>query len=653
MGASAPSVITAQTSAPNLSRQQRELLQALVAATDAAAAQPATPDLAWQSHVMRASDGSHYVAFRIEPPPTLPLPAGTAMVYVRLATSSQDVAQPVAERSAIREWLAGSRTDPRLLPKRNIAPGEMPTFGPGSTAARGSTASTGSNDLNLMALERERNKQEEQDKAKQRRAELQGLQSATRELLPFEDFDLAARATIIDGQPGIARALTTGPGDYDLFVAWADPAASKPATTVRVVRRPLHLPAARTAGLGTGSVILASSVTVRPAPYPPSEQASHPYSIGLMEITPARSSRYSRDGRLSVAFQVINAEANETGMPDVGVAFRIVRVTGDRESPVASLNPQTYNATTLPADFNVRMGHPLFAAVSAPLATLTRGDYRLKILVTDKIAGTSAATDAAFSIIATPASLLAEAPPLGPPFKRDAIFEPSQLQAILSWLSPREPSAALSRALQIAGTGKFVDLLVEEPVPAGEAGIRTALTGLAFMSIGDASAVTHFQRALAQGAPAGPTQFLIGCARALQSRDVEAIAAFQASQATGRTHPLTSQFLAEAYLRRNDAAHAAEAAGTMSSPVLAAAIAIAGRREADAVALLEQHLAAEGGDQDARWLMLHARYSQFVKDGRPATAAERERFTAHARAYLDAKGTHAALAAEWLKQIQN
>ncbi len=57
----------AQTPAPNLTRQQRELLSAIITAVDAAAVQPETNDLKWQHHIMRASDGSHYVAFSAEP----------------------------------------------------------------------------------------------------------------------------------------------------------------------------------------------------------------------------------------------------------------------------------------------------------------------------------------------------------------------------------------------------------------------------------------------------------------------------------------------------------------------------------------------------------------------------------------------------------
>ena len=53
--------------APNLTRQQRDLLHAVVTAVDAASTQPPLDDTYWRAHVMRASDGSHYVAFSIAP----------------------------------------------------------------------------------------------------------------------------------------------------------------------------------------------------------------------------------------------------------------------------------------------------------------------------------------------------------------------------------------------------------------------------------------------------------------------------------------------------------------------------------------------------------------------------------------------------------
>jgi hypothetical protein len=643
----------AQTAAPNLTRQQRELLSSLITAVDAAAGQPEAADLGWQHHIMRASDGSHYVAFSAEPAP--PMPPGPVLLYLRLATATPPGAQRIAERSPIKEWLAGSRTDPRLLPKTGIAIGEMPIMGPtGNMTARPST-STGSNELRLMEKEREQARQEKEERDKQRRNELEGKEASARNIVPFEDFDVASRSTRSDGARIITRAFTAGPGDYDLFLAWADPSSSKPAASVRVVRRPITLEPARTIGLITSSVILADSVSVRPVPYSPAEQGSHPYSIGPMEIVPARSSRYTRDDKLSLAVQVINARSTDAGMPDVTVNFRIVRVIGERESAVASLNPQSYNATTLPPDFSLRLGHPLFAAVTAPLATLTRGEYRLKIAVHDRIANTVANTETGFSVIGTPASLVAEAPPLGIPFAREVVLEPRLRASLVEALTPPAPSPALARALAVAKTEKPADLLIEEPVPAAEAGIRTTLTGLALLSLGDASAAAQFQRALQQNSPAGPTQFLLGAARAMQSRDPDAIAAWQAAIAAGGAPSITPQLLAEALLRRNDPQRAAEAMagappGAASVRVISAAH-IASRRETDAIALLEQHLSSQPGDQAARWLLLHARYAQFARSGKPLAGIDAERFSAEARIYIDAKAANAALAEQWLKSI--
>lgn len=647
---------SAQSPVPNLTRSQHDLLRAIVLATDAAAAKGGDTDAPLQTHVMRASDGSHYVAFSLEPPPDHALPSGPVTLYLRLATATPAGAAPIVERSAIREWLAGNRGDPRLLPRRGTAIGEMPAFGAGSIAARGSTPSSGSTDLRLMALERERARQEAEAQDRKRRAALEGREAPTRGLLPFEDFDSASRSVRHDGKRIISRAFTAGPGDYDLYLAWAEP--SSPKAAIHVVRRSLHLPAARTTGLGTGSIILADSVTVRAAPYLAAEQGSHPYSIGLMEIVPASTAHYTRDRNIAVAFQVINAQSSDVGMPDLTVGFRIVRLTGGRETPVASLNPQIYNTTTLPADFNLRLGHPLFAAMTAPLATLTRGDYRLKIVVTDRLAGTAANADTDFAVIGTPASLLTEAPSFGAAFRREVVLEPGTLAELVSALTPPSPSPALARALAIARTGKVVDLLAEEPVPASESGVRTALTGLAFLSVGDASAAGHFTRALQQDAAAGPTQFLLGAARATQLRDPDAIAAWQAAIAAGAAPAATRRLLAEAFLRRNDPQRAADAlAGAVAVPADAASIRvsaatqIANRREAEAIALLEPHLAAHTADQEARWLLLHALYARFVRNGTPLAGADMALFTRHARAYLDAKGAHTALAEEWLRVI--
>src|SRR5687768_8059268 len=79
--------------APNLNRQQRAALQMVVSAAATATEMPVTPDADWPLHVLRASDGSHYVAFTINSPPGL-MVNRPVVLYVRMATRARDSAAP-------------------------------------------------------------------------------------------------------------------------------------------------------------------------------------------------------------------------------------------------------------------------------------------------------------------------------------------------------------------------------------------------------------------------------------------------------------------------------------------------------------------------------------------------------------------------------
>jgi hypothetical protein len=642
-----------QPTTPQLTKPQRETLRAIVAAVDQAAPSPETPGVAWPIHIMRASDGSHYVAFSVTQE-SAPLPAGPVVLYVRLATTPLSSVQTISERSAVGEWLAGQRVDPRLKPKTGFAPGEMPNFGAGAIAARGSTASTGSTDLKLMDMERERARQEKEDRDRQRRRELDGRERASIDLLPFEDFDVNA----LTGSGAIQRALTAGPGDYTLYVGWADPGA-KPATAVHVAKRSLHLPPATTTELLVSSVIVADSVSVRSRLYSAEEQRAHPYTMGLTDIIPAHDTTFTREERIAVAFQVINARPSETGKPDIVINFRLVRGTPDRELQVASLTPQRYDEATLPGDFDLRLGHPIFAAMAAPLATLGRGDYRLKILVSDRISGTSTTAETGFTVVGSPASLLAEAPSVGQAFRREAVLTSDMLASVVERLRPASPSPALARALDVAQKGQFVELLREEPVDAAEQGIRTTLTAMALYAVGDASSsAVQLQRALQLNAPPGPVQLFLGSARAAQGRDVDAIAAWQAGVDAGMPASSIAPFLIDAYLRRGDTAKAAalltgaaKDANDGAATRGRAAVLIASGRELEAIPLLQTRLANQSDDMDAEWLLLHALFASVVRVPAGTASPNVEPFTNAARAYVAKGGAHAALAAEWLKVI--
>jgi len=637
-------VAFAQT--PNLSRPQRELLGAMVSAVDAGSAAGETDEASLRTHVLRASDGSHYVAFSLEPVAEH-LPAGPLLLYVRLATAHTPGQQSKAERSLVRDWLVGSRMDPRLLaPKRGFAIGDMPAMGAGTAGTRGAT-SVGSADLQIMELQRERQRQRKVEEEKQRRAVLEGVHEANVGVLPFEDFDLVSLAEHPGQRRTIERALTAGPGVYDLIVAWT--VASSPARTaqIRASRHAMRLgPAAAEFGLST--VIVAEQIGLRATPYSSQEQRAHPYAIGATEIVPARDTIFTSDERLSVAFQIISPMPSASGHPDVQVNLRIVRMTA-REEPVATLSPLIYNAATLPADFDIRLGHPLIAAMAAPLATIRRGNYRLLITAEDRLAGTVVAGSTEFSVVATPSSLLAEAPALGARFDARAALQVPAVTEVLDRLAPASPSTALAAALRAARSGRFADLLVADAVPAAEQGVRVALGGMALLSIGNPSAIAELQRALQLQAPIAPVQYLLAAARAVLGRDREAIAAWEAARHAGLPTAAVDSLIADAYLRQKDYPRAANAIGTVSSDhsLLVrtfAATRIAIKQEAVAIAALDGLLARDPSDQRARWLMLHALYADFVGGNR----ARRDRFLVEARHYIEENGEHAVLAAAWL-----
>ncbi len=177
-------------------------------------------------------------------------------------------------------------------------------------------------------------------------------------------------------QPAGAHAATradVGPGRLFPLRGVGRSASPPTAAPCASIKKRLTLPAATTTDLTIGSVILADGIQIRTAPYKPAEQASHPYAIGLTEIVPSADANFADTENLSVVFQVINARPADSGKPNVDIAFEVVRVVNSQEQAVAALTPQNYSEKNLPAEFDLRAGHPLFATVSAPLATLKRG----------------------------------------------------------------------------------------------------------------------------------------------------------------------------------------------------------------------------------------------------------------------------------------
>ena len=654
---------------PKLSKSQRALLEAVVAAVDRAAADADTATrAAWQSHVMRASNGAHYVALSALAP-DVAVPTEGVMLYVRLATRPASGTTITAERSAVMEWLKGLRSDP--LPMRaarsvSVPQGEMPVGGaaaltgrPGSANAAAADASTA---LRLQELERERAARERAEREKQRKAELESTRRLPSAMHPFEDFDAQARLRPGVGGAIIERGITAGPGEYDLFVAWAEPAPGTRAPAVRVLAHRLSLPGASATDFILSDIVLADAANALLVPYPVDQQGAHPYAIGALEAVPARDHIFRVDEALSVVFQMVNPAGRASGIPDVEVSFRVTRLVGAREELVGALPVQRYNDSNLPGDFDVAKGHPLFAAVQAPLRTFARGHYRMAITALDHVSGRRADGDVRFEVAGTPESLLREAPTPGQPFRRDAVLTPAILAAICRALTPPAPSPALTQALAYASAGRFADLVRADLADAPERPTGLALRGVGLYGLGDSprAIAAQMQRAAAQGAPAAPVQLILGATYALTGDDRSALTAWNLAREGGIDDAAVATLVVDAYMRQGDVARAAAMARAAldSQPDNAAAARglastfIATARYAEALALLDTRPVTATPDGDTEFLVLHALYAGHVSNHAPGNSpAGRERFSAAARAYVEAGHRHAALVSEWLEII--
>lgn len=663
--------VSAQRKAPTLSKEQRQALLAAVTAARSAAPLPA--DAPWQMHLLRASDGSHYVAFSAAAPPDLTANDRLAL-YVRLEPklpAGEAVATAAAPRSAVEDWLRGERSDP--LPMRaarvvTVPSGELPMGGLSATQTRDGS---GQNSAVLALLERQQRQAREEQEAREkaRREAMEGRAAVALNVMPFEDFDLAGRVVPRGGRAVFQRAVTAGPGSYDLVISWAVLDGKNRPLRTGALRQALTLPVVGP-GLGLGSIILADAIRARADAQESDQQTAHPYAIGGTEIDPANDHDFTNDERLSVAFQVMNAAPTAVGKPDVGITFRLFRRTASGEEPSSGLAPLEYSERTLPSDFNLALGHPLLAAFAAPLRTLPRGEYRLAVAATDRVARATATTDTRFRIVATRAALLADAPAFSAPFVRTRMLQPAVYEPVLDALAPYAVAPTLAPLLSFARQHRFVDLMPDLVVAETERGTALLLQAMAAYALGDTprALIVRLGRATAAGAPPAAAQFWMGAALALEGRDADALATWQAAREAGWPSALVATPIAEALARLGQLEQAgtfareALAAGAVDGGLVrvAAAADLAAHRYRLAADTVSRHLAFASADQEARWLLLHALFFDLLADEQgslltagsspPAAevrAANRAAFADQVRQYLEGGGRHRALAEEW------
>ena len=185
----------------------------------------------------------------------------------------------------------------------------------------------------------------------------------------------------------VGRALQLPPGEYTLYIAMRERPGRDKKTPVKsvVLTQPLSVPDMNK-GLTTSSVILAKSLDPAPEQLTGQQQLEQPFTISGYRVTPAFAPSIPQSGELLFVFFIYNEGVAASGKPDLDVEYHFFRAAEDK--PFTRLATQSFNATTLPGQFDLKVGHQVFVGQGIPLKsaqmTFAPGDYRLEIKITDK-----------------------------------------------------------------------------------------------------------------------------------------------------------------------------------------------------------------------------------------------------------------------------
>ena len=226
---------------------------------------------------------------------------------------------------------------------------------------------------------------------------------------PEYAYEDVAFIPVTTGQAGpmrIARSFTVPSGSYDVIIVAKEPAPTQknaPAAKTSILKQTMSVPDFWNGELNTSTVIVAQRIDPLPAPLTPQQQADRPYALGQMEIVPQTEMTFSKKQELSTFMLIYNPKIDGANKPDVVVEYTFyTKVPGDEKGKYFNkTNPQSLNAQTLPAQFDVAAGHQLQSGQAVPLGSFPEGEYRLEIKVTDKLANKTLTRDVNFTVTAS------------------------------------------------------------------------------------------------------------------------------------------------------------------------------------------------------------------------------------------------------------
>jgi len=224
--------------------------------------------------------------------------------------------------------------------------------------------------------------------------------NAKRPTFTWEDI---GTPTVAPGQGPLklSRSFSAPAGTYDVYVLIKEPTSDKkgaPPAKASVIKQTVTVPDLWNEELATSSVIIAERMDPLPAPLSPKDMIERPYALGAMEIVPASSNVFTKKVELQPFLLIYNVKTNQANKPDVTVEYNFYVKDAGAEKFFNKTKPQELNAETLPPQFDFAAGHQLTSGVAVPLATFAEGEYRLEVIVTDKIANKTVKHDVNFTV---------------------------------------------------------------------------------------------------------------------------------------------------------------------------------------------------------------------------------------------------------------
>jgi hypothetical protein len=192
------------------------------------------------------------------------------------------------------------------------------------------------------------------------------------------------------GPMRLAREVGLAPGGYEAeaLVGYSAPGGG---LVVAIARSHLTVPDVR-----GDSLVVTPIVAGDPADGP--RRPDVPFTFGRTMITPAVSSRFPRDGSISVAFRVYNwtAHADEE-KPDLTVEYLFYEQGTRGLHFFNKVKPQPLTAATVGSAFDPAAG--VAAGMRIPLEAFTFGDFQLTVRVRDNRSGQTAEGKLSFAVV--------------------------------------------------------------------------------------------------------------------------------------------------------------------------------------------------------------------------------------------------------------